>query len=54
VPQGFATMSPNSFNILTLNGYKLYQLSNSYNTSFGDLGVKNASRYVQFGIKLYF
>ena len=47
-------MSPNSFNLLTLNGYKLYQLSNSYNTSFGDLGVKNASRYVQFGIKIYF
>jgi hypothetical protein len=54
LPLGFGTMSPNSFNILTPNGYKLYQLANAYNTSFGDLSVKNAARYVQFGIKIYF
>ena len=54
LPQGFGTMSPNSFNILTPNGYKLYQLSSAYNNTFGDLNVKNASRYVQFGVKIYF
>lgn len=54
VPTGFALMNPNSFDITTLNGYKLYQLKNSYDPAFGVLSAKGQSRYVQFGIKIYF
>jgi hypothetical protein len=54
LPTGFALMNANSFNINTLSGYKLYQLRNSYDQAFGILSSKGASRYVQFGIKLYF
>jgi hypothetical protein len=54
LPTGFATMNANSFNITTLSGYKLYQLKNSYDPAFGILSSKGASRYVQFGVKLYF
>jgi hypothetical protein len=54
VPQGFATKNLNSFDITTLNGYKLFALKNSYNQGFGDLGVKSIPRYIQFGLKIYF
>jgi hypothetical protein len=54
LPTGFALTNANSFNITTLSGYKLYQLRNSYDPAFGILSSKGASRYVQFGIKLYF
>ena len=35
LPQGFALANPNSFDITTLNGYKLYRLKQSYTQSFG-------------------
>ena len=54
VPQGFATKNPNSYDIRTLSGYKLYSLSNTYNTTFGNLSVKSIPRYIQFGLKIYF
>jgi hypothetical protein len=49
----FATPA-NSFDITTLNGYKQYQLKQSYGTNFGTLYNANTPRYIQFGIKLYF
>jgi hypothetical protein len=54
VPQGFATTQPNSIDISTLNGYKLYRLRQSYSTSFGTLRELGNPRYVQLGIKIYF
>jgi hypothetical protein len=54
LPTGFAQVNANSFDITTLNGYKLYQLRNSYDQNFGILAVKGAARYVQFGLKVYF
>jgi len=54
VPQGFATTQPNSIDISTLNGYKLYRLRQSYSTSFGTLRESGNPRYVQLGIKIYF
>ncbi len=54
IPQGFATMNPNSFNIETLNGYKLYALRNAYQTTFGNLYARSIPRYIQFGLKFYF
>ena len=54
VPQGFATKNPNSYDIRTLSGFKLYSLANTYNTTFGTLSVKSIPRYVQFGLKVYF
>jgi hypothetical protein len=54
LPQGFATMNPNSFDITTLNGYKLYRLRQTYSTSFGTLRELGLPRYVQFGVKINF
>ena len=52
LPQGSALANANSYNILTLNGYKQYTLASANGTGFGDLGIKSASRYVQFGLGL--
>lgn len=55
LPQGFATADANSFDITTSNGYKLYRLRRAYNQGFGSLFVPNGnSRYIQFGLKIYF
>jgi hypothetical protein len=55
LPQGFATRNPNTYDITTLNGYKLYMLRQSYNTTFGSLtqGLQT-ERYVQLGVKIIF
>ena len=54
VPQGFATSSPFSYNITTLQGYKLYRLRQTYDPNFGTLFAVNNPRYIQFGIRLFF
>jgi hypothetical protein len=52
-PNFWATPA-NSFDITTLNGYKQYQLKQSYATNFGTLYNSNTPRYIQLGIKFYF
>jgi len=54
LPQGFATTSQNSYDITTLDGYKLYRLRGAYNQGFGQLVAQPSARYIQFGLKLYF
>ncbi|MBS1792767.1 MAG: carboxypeptidase regulatory-like domain-containing protein [Acidobacteria bacterium] len=55
LPQGFATTNPLAFDIRTLNGFKLYRIRQTYDTNFGTLFAPTGnSRYLQFGIKLYF
>jgi hypothetical protein len=54
LPTNFYGKAPNSYDITTLNGYKLYQLRTAYATNFGTLYNANTPRYVQFGVKLYF
>jgi hypothetical protein len=54
VPQGFATKDPNSFDITSLNGFKLYRLRQAYGTGFGQLRELGLPRYIQFGLKIYF
>ena len=56
VPLGsnFYGKNPNSFDITTLQGYKLYQLRSAYATNFGTLYNNSTPRYLQFGVKLYF
>ncbi len=54
LPQGSALANPNSYNILTLDAYKQYTLASANGSGFGNLSIKSASRYVQFGIKIYF
>jgi hypothetical protein len=54
LPQGFASAGLNSFNITTMNGYKLYALKNAYSNTFGVLNSKGIPRYIQFGLKFYF
>ncbi len=55
LPQGFATKNPLTFDIRTLDGFKLWRIRNNYDTNFGTLfSPANNARYVQFGIKLFF
>lgn len=54
LPQGFATTNPNSFDIRTLNGFKLYRLRQAYSPGFGQLRELGLPRYIQFGLKIYF
>jgi len=54
LPSDFYGKQPNSYDITTLQGYKLYQLRTAYATNFGTLYNSNTPRYVQFGVKLFF
>ena len=57
LPQGFATRDPLSFDITTLQGYKLYRIRQTYDTNFGTVtggGPNTLPRYIQFGIRLFF
>jgi len=54
VPEGFATRIPNSFDIRTLAGLKLYRLRQNYDSNFGSLFAVNNPRYIQFGIRIFF
>jgi hypothetical protein len=54
VPQGFATKSANSFDIRTLDGFKLFRLRQAYGQGFGQLRELGLPRYIQFGLKIYF
>ena len=54
LPQGFATKNANSFDITTVNGYKLYQLRNTYVTNFGTVYQSGSPRYIQFSLKFFF
>jgi hypothetical protein len=57
LPQGFASRDPLSFDITSLQGYKLYRLRQTYDNRFGTLtgnNPANTPRYVQFGIRIFF
>lgn len=57
LPQGFATRDPLSFNITTLEGYKLYRLRQTYDANFGTLTGNFSGqnpRYIQFGLRIFF
>ena len=57
LPQGFATRDPLSFDIRTLEGYKLYRLRQTYDPNFGTLTgnrPETSPRYIQFGIRIFF
>jgi hypothetical protein len=57
VPEGFATRRPESFDITTLEGLKLYRLRQQFFTAadqFGTLRELQQPRYVQFGIRIFF
>jgi hypothetical protein len=54
LPGNFYGTQATQFDIRTLQGYKLYQLRTSYNNGFGDLYQNGQSRFIQFGLKLYF
>lgn len=54
LPQGFATKDANTFDLSTVEGFKLYRLRRAYQTGFGNLRELGLPRYVQFGLKIYF
>ncbi|HXN23542.1 MAG TPA: hypothetical protein VOA41_12450 [Candidatus Dormibacteraeota bacterium] len=54
LPQNFWGKPPVSFDITTLDGYKLFRLRQSYNDNFGTLYQFAQSRYIQLGVKIFF
>ncbi|HEV2762672.1 MAG TPA: hypothetical protein VGV38_06725, partial [Pyrinomonadaceae bacterium] len=57
VPEGFATRTPESFDITTVEGLKLYRLRQQFFTAadqFGTLRELGQPRYVQFGLRIFF
>lgn len=54
IPEGFASRIPNSFDIRTLDGLKLYRLRQAYDANFGTLFSVPNPRYIQFGIRIFF
>jgi carboxypeptidase family protein len=60
VPEGFFSMAATSFDITTLEGYKLYRLRNAYTPDrWGFLEINSgrggySPRFLQFAIKFYF
>jgi hypothetical protein len=48
-------MNPNSFDITTLNGYKLYRLDQTWDTRFGTLSTSGEQpRLIQFSARFTF
>ncbi|MFN0108826.1 MAG: carboxypeptidase regulatory-like domain-containing protein [Blastocatellia bacterium] len=54
LPEGFTSRVPNSFDLMTLNGIKLFRLRQNYDAGFGSLREVNQPRYIQFGIRIFF
>lgn len=58
LPANFYGHAATSYDITTIQGYKLYQLRNAYSSTaaanFGTLYNNNTPRYIQFGLKFYF
>jgi hypothetical protein len=54
LPQGFATKDFRSFDIRSLDQFKLYRIRQNYDTNFGTLFSVNNPRYIQFGIRIFF
>jgi hypothetical protein len=52
--QNFYGSQPASFDIRTIDGFRQFRLRQAYSTSFGDLYQRGGSRYIQFGLKLFF
>jgi hypothetical protein len=57
LPQGFATKDPLSFDITSLQGFKLYRIRQTYDPNFGTI-VGNTPNtnplYIQFGVRVFF
>ncbi len=57
LPQGFATRDPLSFDLRSLDQYKLYRIRQTYDTNFGTLTGNFSGqnpRYIQFGLRIFF
>lgn len=57
LPAGFATKIAESFDLRTLEGFKLYRIRQTYDPLFGTLTGNHPTtnpRYVQFGIRIFF
>ena len=55
LPQGITFTNANSFDIRTLNGYKLYRVRQDLGTGTGRFYVpQQTARYLQFGLKINF
>jgi hypothetical protein len=57
LPEGFATRDRLTYDIRTLEGFKLYRIRGNYDTNFGTLTggrPETSPRYIQFGLRIFF
>ncbi|MDT5270425.1 MAG: hypothetical protein QOH49_2611, partial [Acidobacteriota bacterium] len=54
IPEGFATTAATTFDIRTLEGFKLFRLRQTYDANFGTLRELQNPRYIQFGLRIFF
>ena len=54
LPNNFYGTPASTFDLRTIDGFKLFRLRQAYNNTFGDLYQSGQPRYIQFGLKLYF
>jgi hypothetical protein len=54
LPEGFATRNSLSYDLRTLEGFKLWRIRNNYDPNFGTLFAPANGRYLQFGVKFIF
>ena len=57
LPEGFSTRDRLSYDIRTLEGFKLYRIRGNYDPNFGTLTgsrPETSPRYIQFGIRIFF
>jgi hypothetical protein len=57
LPEGFATRDRLTYDIRTLEGFKLYRIRGNYDANFGTLTggrPETSPRYIQFGLRIFF
>jgi hypothetical protein len=54
LPDNFYGNAATTYNITTINGYKLFRLRQQWNTGGGNLYQPGLPRYIQFGLKIFF
>jgi hypothetical protein len=57
LPEGFATRDRLTYDIRTLEGFKLYRIRGNYDPNFGTLTggrPETSPRYIQFGLRIFF
>ena len=54
LPANFWGTNVNSYDVRTVDGFRLFRMKQAYSTGFGDLFSFGQPRYIQFGLKFIF